>query len=164
MPVYHPVPKELLTYIGDMTVSFALLELYMQIILTILLNQSSRVGHIISSQLPFGRLRAAIISMYKERYGEDADFQQVKNLMGRASKLEEERNLITHSIWGTGDTIGTITRLKITAREKRGLNIETKSYDATILSDFVSEIKQLAEDVVSFQHMFDHKTPLVAKE
>src|SRR6266508_4425695 len=113
MTFEHPVPKNLLTIIGDMTVSFAALEFHMQIIFVVLIEQSARIGHILATQLAFSRLRASIISLYKERYGEDTHYQKLKTLMVRAGKIEEERNLIIHSVWGAGDVPGTIKRIKI---------------------------------------------------
>lgn len=61
MSFEHPVPKHLLTPIGDMTVSFAALELHMQAVLIFLVDQTARIGHILASQLSFTRLRAAIL-------------------------------------------------------------------------------------------------------
>src|SRR2546427_6805863 len=98
-----------------MTVSFAALEFNMQVILVVLIKQSARIGSILASQLNFSRLRASLISLYKERYGEDDQFQSLRDLMVRAAEIENERNRITHSFWGMGDTPGLIKRMKMTA-------------------------------------------------
>jgi len=150
MPIRHPVPDNLLTQIGDMTVSFASLEFHMQLMFVNLLKQSARIGHILASQLTFTRLRASLISLYKERYGEDTDFHLLKDLMVKAGKIEEERNLITHSIWGRGETSGSITRIKLTAREKRGFHAEYKQYDEKLFREFVANMQKLTEEIFLF--------------
>ena len=150
MTFEHSVPKNILTVIGDMTVSFAALEFNMQVILVVLINQSARIGSILASQLNFSRLRASIISLYKERYGEDDQFQRLQRLMATAAKIEIERNLITHSFWGMGDTPGFIKRTKMTAREKRGFHIEFKEYNEQHLTAFVESIRELTDDVLDF--------------
>jgi hypothetical protein len=56
MPFYHPVPEKLLTQIGNMIVSFAALELHLQLIFGTLLHQPARIDQILACQLPFSRL------------------------------------------------------------------------------------------------------------
>jgi len=150
MSYEHPVPKNLLTHIGDITVSFAMLEFHMQMLFVCLLDQSPRIGHMLTSQLTFSRLRASIISLYKERFGEDDHFAKSKEMMVIAGKIEEERNLITHSIWGSGEKTGSITRIKITAREKRGYHAEYKQYDEQIFTEFADSIKKLTSYIFIF--------------
>lgn len=116
-PLEHPVPPELLTQIGDVTVSFALLENQIQFLMSGLVGRPQRVGQILGSYLSFSNLRAAAVSLYVDRHGEDEDFAVLKGLLALAGKIEEERNRITHSVWGAGE-LGTAARLKVTAREK----------------------------------------------
>ena len=67
----HPVPPKLLTNIGDITVSFSLLENVLQMLVGALLREHQRIGQIITAQLAFKSLRALVDSLYKEKYGED---------------------------------------------------------------------------------------------
>lgn len=146
--IQHPVPATLLTHIGDMTVSFALLEGQIQFLMAGLIGRPQPVGQILGSYLSFSNLRAATISLYLDRHGEDSDFAVLKTLMARAGKFEEERNRITHSMWGAGGTPTTAARLKITARESRGFHFESEIYDETRLSTFTSSIRELAGEVL----------------
>jgi hypothetical protein len=146
----HPVPVVLLTHIGDITVSFALLEGQIQFLVAGLIGRPQRVGQILGSYLSFSNLRAAAISLYLDRHGEDADFATLKDLMVRSGKIEEERNRITHSMWGAGGTPSTAARLKITARESRGFHFESDLYDETRLASFASEVKKAASDIMRF--------------
>lgn len=145
-----PIPSELLVHIGDMTVSFALLEFQMQLIFITLVNESARIGHILACSLSFRSLRATIISLYRERHGTEAGYLQLRALMGKAARIEEERNQITHSIWAADKTTGSITRTKMTAQEKHGFRTHFKEYDAASLSDLANRIQVLAEDMLNF--------------
>lgn len=149
--LHHPVPPELLVHIGDMTVSFALLELQMQSFMGSLIREHQRVGQIVSSYLSFTNLRAAIISLFLERHGEDEDFSRLKGIIAEAGKLEEERNRITHSVWGADVTSKSITRLKFTARGSRGFQAVSEQYDADRLSAFAAEVRKLAWTLLQFQ-------------
>ena len=146
----HSVPDVLLTQIGDMVVSFAMLELEIQLLMGGLIGRSQRIGQILGSYLSFSNLRAAAISLYLDRHGEDDDFTRLKDLMVRSGEIEEERNRITHSFWAAGGTPSTAARIRITAREKRGYHFESDVYDEQRLVAFTSEIKDLAGEVLKF--------------
>ena len=149
MALQHPVPAVLLTHIGDVTVSFALLEGQIQFLMDALIGRPQRVGQILGSYFSFSNLRAATISLYLERHGEDDDFGTLKELMARAGKIEEERNRITHSMWGAGSTATSAARLKITARESRGFHFESEDYDEAKMAKFASSIKDLAGEIMA---------------
>jgi hypothetical protein len=146
----HPVPSELLTHIGDITVSFALLELQLQILLDALDKERSRSTRVLVLYLSFGDLCAAILSVYRERFGEDHDFEALQSLIVEATKLSDERNRITHSYWASGDTPASITRLKSTARLRKGVEHVQEQYDAARLSGVAVRIQDACEDLVRF--------------
>ena len=147
----HPVPKALLELIGDMTVSFAILEFMIQGLFGSLIREHQRVGQILSAQLPFPRLLDATVSLYQDRHGEDSDYRQLKDLLRRAADIEQERNLITHSIWGASGAPDAITRIKITSRMKRGFQVRFEEYDAVKLRSFVDDIKTLDSEMLKLR-------------
>ena len=147
----HPVPESLLAPIGDVTVSFALLETTIQSLLGSLIREHQRVGQIVTSYLSFARLRAAVVSLYRDRHGADRDFTTLRELMRRAADIEVERNRITHSIWAAGHTSASITRIKITCPEKRGFTVQSDDYNHARLQQFADSIKVLAGEVMQYQ-------------
>jgi hypothetical protein len=149
-PANHVVPAKLLTYIGDVTVSFAMLEDQIRSLVGSLINEHQRVGQIITAELPFRGLRALAMSLYLERHGEDDDYAQLRALLKRATELEGKRNQVTHSIWGGGRTAGTITRIKATAKESGGLNFVFQEVSDTDLIGLAQDLKQLSGDLVFF--------------
>jgi hypothetical protein len=146
----HQVPENLLRHIGDITVSFALLENALQMVVHSLVASSQRIGQIITAELGFKNLRALSIGLYKERLGEGDKFDQFRARLRRAAEAEDERNQITHSLWAAGDSPETITRIKTTAKEKHGIRFHFESVNEIQLSDFASELKILASDIQSF--------------
>lgn len=146
----HPVPSKLLVHIGDITVSFALLESTIQTLVGSLIAEHQRIGQIITAELAFRNLRALTISLYKERHGEDANFATLRELMNRAADLEEKRNQIVHSLWATGATADTVTRIKMTAKERHGYRFQFTNVAEQDLAGVTSAIKELAADVQGF--------------
>ena len=145
----HPVPDVLLTQIGDMTVSFAMLESITQSLIGALIGRPQPVGQIISSYLSFSNLRAAVISLYIDRHGESAEFNTLKDLMTCSGKIEEERNRITHSFWGAAGS-ASAKSFRYIAREKQGFRFASELYDEPRLVAFTSGIKNLSGEMMQF--------------
>jgi hypothetical protein len=150
MPLKQEIPEQFLARIGDITVSFALLELMMESLADSQLQEHQRISQIITTELSFRNLRALVTSLYRERHGEDADFRALRKLMKRAAQLEEKRNQITHSIWGAGNGPDTFARIKMTAKESRGMHIDLQHVSADDLGAVANEIRVLADDTLSF--------------
>jgi len=146
----HPVSEKLLVQIGDITVSFALLESIIQILVGSFLAEHQRIGQIITAELSFKNLRALTKSLYKERHGEDTDFGILRELMKRAANLEGKRNLITHSVWAAGDTADTVTRIKMTAKETGGLSFQVKKFGENDLKAVAHDLKELSAEILEF--------------
>jgi hypothetical protein len=149
--IKHPVPRELLTQIGDITVSFALLEQTIQFMIWSLVNEHQRIGQIITSEMSFRNLRALLISLYIERNGKDSGYEQLRALMIRAGQIEEVRNQITHSIWGAGHSPLSIIRIKTTAKEKYGFQTKYEQYTEGSLKEISDNIKTLVTEIQNFQ-------------
>jgi hypothetical protein len=145
------VPSKLLVHIGDITVSFALLELNLQSLIGSFIAEHQRLGQIITAELAFRNLRALVISLYKDRHGEDDDFTQLRTLVQRCADLEETRNQIIHSVWGAGGTPDSITRIKTTAKEKHGIRFHFEQVTEADLAQVAADIKLLANDILRFQ-------------
>ena len=146
----HPVPEKHLQHIGDLTVSFALLESTIQSLVGSLIKEHQCIGQIITAELSFRNIRALLISLYLERHGEDDDFAHLREFMTSAAQLEEKRNQITHSVWGAGGDAETITRIKTTAKEKHGIRFHFESVKAEDLENVAIEIKKLANEIQRF--------------
>lgn len=147
----HPVPENHLKAIGDITVSFAMLESQIQNLIGSLIYEHQRIGQIITAELSFKNLRALLISLYLERHGEDDDFNNLRDFMKRAGQTEDKRNQIIHSVWAAGKDKDHITRIKTTAKEKHGIRFKFEEVSAESLQEFAKDIKILAEELLRLQ-------------
>ena len=146
----HPVPSKHLEKIGDITVSFALLETIIQFFVWSLIEQPQRIGQIITAELSLKNSRATLISLYKEKHGEDSGFKIIRELMKRAGKIEEKRNQIIHSVWAVGKDANSIKRIKTTAKEKCGLRFKYEDITADDLAEIADDIKKLTSEIQDF--------------
>jgi hypothetical protein len=149
--IQHPVPSKHLEQIGDITVSFALLDNTIQMLIWQLISKNQRIGQIITSQVSFGKLIPLAISLYKERFGEDDSYDKFKKLMKLAKKIEEkDRNHIIHSFWGAGKDNQHITQIKITTRENKGLIHDAPEKSIDDLRIIAENIRELADTITRF--------------
>ena len=146
----HPVPDMLLARIGDVTVSFALLESVVQTLAHSLVGAGQRMGQAITAELSFRNLRALVASLSKERVLSDADLEELRGLLKRSQELEDVRNQITHSVWGAGNTKASITRIKTTAKEKHGLRFVFEDVSEERLQEVCTDLKALSSDFQVF--------------
>jgi hypothetical protein len=150
MALQHPVPDEHLKQIGDITVSFALVEKCMQTLAQSLLGAGQGLGQTVTAELSFKALRALTVSLYLERNGEDELWDEFRVLIKRTSDAEDERNQITHSLWTAGKDAASITRIKTTAKERHGIRFHFEDVTTEQLSELARDIKILAGDIQAF--------------
>ena len=136
----HPVSEEYLKHIGDITVSFSILEETLKFFVGGLIHDWP-VTQIITAQLPFRNIRTLLVSLYIERHGKDDDFKTLRKYIIKCGKIEEKRNQIIHSIWLAGDDITTVGRMKATAGEKHGWQVQYTNETAQAFQEFANEIK-----------------------
>lgn len=146
----HAVSDEHLKHIGDITVSFSLLELIIQLFIGSLISDQQQIGKIITSELSFRNLRSLLISLYLERFGKDNDFDALQNLMKESGKVEDRRNQLIHSTWGASYGESSITRFKNTSKEKQGYKYVIEELSAAELESFTKEIKTLSNNIHKF--------------
>jgi hypothetical protein len=149
--IRHTVPTSTLIHIGDMTVSFALLEAQIRALAGSLIKEDLHTVTILTSAPSFRQLRAATVALYQHRHGEDNDYETLRALIARAGQVEEERNKITHSLWSAGDQPNEIRRVKAVTQRKEGFHFKAETYDEQRLKAFADEIMTLIDQFLRFQ-------------
>ncbi|UFH52529.1 hypothetical protein [Spirosoma sp. KNUC1025] len=150
----HPVPEPFLNQIGDLTVSFSLLEEVIKDLVRLCIKHTDRVIQIITAELSFKNIRALVINLFSERGKTDQYYLKVKELMKRAAFIEERRNQIIHGSWLAGSNENHIKLRKITAKEGKGLIDKQLEISLELLSDLVLYVKHLTGDFIEFSHDF----------
>jgi len=144
------VPNEILTLIGDITVSFAILESLVKDQVDSLLGAEERLAQTITARLKLWEACELVLLLYLERYGEDEAYKNLKNLIQSVKKVSKERNDIIHSIWKPGQTANIASRIAVTSKSNRGVQVEIKDISKKKLTDTLLEIKAL-----TFMFMID---------
>jgi len=138
MSMANLVPEPVLAAVGDLTISFANLEMHVELVVWSLVSSNTRIGQAITSELGFSRLPVIALSIYRELHGEDEDFMQLQELMKQSLSMAEERNSLIHSVWGVGDSEDSAIRAKVTAKLKHGVRFDSHPVD-------VAEVRAAAE-------------------
>jgi hypothetical protein len=96
-----------LAEIGRIVANFALLEVYLLVLIHGLLNLPASVGRLVTTEQPFRNLVGLAANLVRERFDSSvqSDFRSVLALVRAA---EQRRNQIVHSLWGGGseDEVG----------------------------------------------------------
>ena len=148
----EPVSPEHLQAIGLITVNFASLENWISMIIWQLISDDQRLGQIITAELSYRNQLALLSSVFLHRAPDAEQQTELERLVSRALKIEQERNIIVHSWWGSGDSPQTITRLKTTAKISKGLRHQFVRMTVADLNTIADDIEQLTIDVRSFFH------------
>ena len=138
--------------IGRITVHFALLERALLDLTHRLLGLPQQRVRAITSELSFRNLQHLASSLLKER--RPARSKELDEILKRVSACEDKRNVISHSLWGSGgfksDGTQIIVRTKYTAKQKRGLKFVRQELTVEQLYEIAREISIAAYDVEVF--------------
>lgn len=146
-----PVDEELLKALGRLTVNFSSLETFLQFLTWGALGPDQVKGQLVTSQLSFKRLLGLLESL-AGRYFPTESRESLAELVKRARRIEERRNVLIHSTWA--DSSGEITtRFKTTLK---GSSFEdVKASDVHALAD---QIREVVADLMKF--MDEYGTPI----
>jgi hypothetical protein len=148
----HEVKDEFLREIGHIAVSFSLLEEILRFLVIALVDEPQRIGVIITSELSFKNLKSLAFALAKEKLSDGSELNRLRELIKEITALEEERNRIMHSGWGTDDdNQEVITRSKDTAKEKHGLRFVFEDYTVQKLRQVGDSMLALAGKLEAFQ-------------
>lgn len=148
----HTVPDGYLKLLGEFLVSYGLMEDAFRLLLTGLLNEDQRIGRVVTCELPFKVARALFVALYKEKIGEDKNFNTLKTFIKQAAELEQLRNQIVHSSI-CGDLENPEAALYISkeaTKERRGFH--SKSIEMTFieLQNVVRKVKKFDAEFHTF--------------
>lgn len=143
----HLIPPDALQALGDVVVSFSILEHYMKALTAVLIGVDAGVSSILIAQLTSADLRSTLASLWRERGELRVSEEQLHDLLRRAGDAEAKRNNIMHSLWVMNQDTGNAVRLKVRVRQKKsGRDVQQEEYTAEQLHSFARELRQLAFD------------------
>jgi hypothetical protein len=136
--------------IGRVVVRWAELEEAIGVLVTALLDDYQRYTRIVSAELGYRGKIDLCTSLYLERHGEDSEYPPLKRIFSEISKLAEQRNGIVHAIWrGTGTPVR-VTRIKTTAKQRRGFNTAIRNYDLDEFRNLSDQMREVQRSLLAF--------------
>ena len=139
--------------IGRITVAFSELDSWLNSFIWALICpfEDQHIGQIITAEVSFSKKIDLLTALFKYRCKDTAKQKQLKDLLARVAKLEQERNAVQHSLWlHQSENMEEVTRLKITAKRRHGLHHTKEIVTAKPLEDIVKELQTATSELASF--------------
>ncbi len=145
----HSVSQKHLASIGDVVVSFNLLEQFYHMITWGILTDSQELGRAVTAKMSFRKLREIALELYKKKNGEDGLYSEFLILKKKVDKIEDERDRIVHDLWmGVG---GELSKIQTTMKQ----SIRT-SYDDGKFIELLDMMDTTGDDLLYiFSRMID---------
>lgn len=144
-------PIEFNDAMGRVTLAFSFLEEMLSVLAALFLGQDWKVVQVITAEMSFKQKVNLVSSLYKLKYADfvlEPDHDVAKEVLSELITLcfgaEQLRNQIVHSSY-----VGT-TRVKTTAKSKRGLSHVVESLDANKVLDVADHIVSVGMGVQEF--------------
>lgn len=137
--------------LGAITQEFSALEfMWLTVTWSLMWNDDSEVGHIMTAKMSFRNVREAALSLALHRYQENQpeEVDILRKAKASAERAEDERNLIVHSAWFYSGEMGQ-GRMKITTG-KAGLQFRHEPFTLRDINDVRELIEIAREDLLHF--------------
>lgn len=138
--------------LGMVTRTFQELELYFSIFIWGMLGRDQRVGHAVTSQLPFSRLLILSSTLLAARTRKRKVRDIFKAIVRQAADLEQKRNRIIHSayIQMSDDPAAKMIRYKVTSKLEKGIVIQWEAVGFEQIMDVAVELRQVTQLLADF--------------
>jgi hypothetical protein len=135
--------------IGEVAVAFGILELYLELAIWQMVAENDeekrKLGEAITAEMSFDRKVHAFSSMFALHFPSEANDAELKKLVGSLFAAQEKRNQILHSAWSFSDDFEAFTRMKASAKAKKGLVRTISTVEPTELLAVYKQIGQLGQ-------------------
>jgi hypothetical protein len=139
--------------VGEIVIGFGNLELYLDLGIWQLLsgsdNRTQTLAEAITAEMSFDRKVHAFSSLYKLR-GADGDAAELQALVKSLFDVQGERNAIVHSAWSYSESLEGFTRMKASAKARRGLQRRLHRMAPGRLEDVRVRIARVGERLARF--------------
>lgn len=132
--------------LGRLVVEFGRFETSLGCAVGYLANpKEPRVGQILVAQLSFKARLAVFAVLYPERMASGGNQDKLKYFVSTAHRVEEQRNLLIHSFYRSGPVgDSSATRIKATAKERKGLIIQFEKVSAESVAAEAQEASRVS--------------------
>lgn len=142
---------EHLRSLGEISATFALLELCLSSFVWSLLGVEERLGLCVTAPSSFGNLCISVSALFQERQADENLRAELTAILKRAREVEEPGNRPIHSFWAKGEATDVLVRMKATARQKSGLGRQQEPMRVADLQAVADEILAVTSDLHTFK-------------
>lgn len=144
--------REICELLGKADIFFAgledLIEFYIWYFAT---PGDQKMGQAMTAEMQFHSILQTVIAVFKIKFPHDEyGLKKLCSLVRRADTVARERNVYIHSSYMPGSTVGKLTQMKRSTRDKTGLKNDFKDITSDVLEDFIEKIDVLAADLQEF--------------
>jgi len=125
--------------LGQINVNFSDVEADLSSLIWSLIGDDKEIGQIVTAQLSFHKLLDTVSSLFRHKINDKDLINELEGLLVKAKGLSDKRNTFVHSVWFAGQP-NTLRRVKVGAKRKTGLRIQSEDMDADKLRQFANEI------------------------
>lgn len=142
--------------VGRITVNFSRLDFFLGLLLGGLMRVRFDVGLMITTEQSF-RQKVSLLSSFTKLISEAPGGSksqignELQHLLHKLANYEERRNAITHSLWGFSEKeldSDKQFRIKVTAKQKRGLHHGFEQMSNSELSKIGDEFGATADEIM----------------
>lgn len=150
-------PDDLIVAIGKVTLNFSGLEFSIKdFVWRLVGSDHGQIPQIVTSELSFDQLVKLLSSLHKTRDHDAAAQAELDAILGRAKAVEGERNQVTHSHWGPGPSEGVHHRIKLTAKQKKGLQYHVEPVTVADINGVAGRIRSVTAELDAFLARHDY--------
>jgi len=141
--------------LGQININFTDVEADLSSMIWSLIGEDKKIGQIVTAQFfSFHQLLAALSSLFRYRFNDENLIEEMEKLLSAAQEICEERNRYVHSVWFAAHP-NTLRRVKVRAKRKEGLRIQSQDMDAEELSQFGQKIFRFIFTIEDFRLKVD---------
>jgi hypothetical protein len=142
---------DLLAAIGSVTVCFAALEFDLMWVAGLLVGGNDPgVNSCVTADLSFAKLVKLVSSLHVVRENDPAIIEELAIILKQASKVEQSRNIITHSNWGWHDTPTNHVRMKVISKQSKRVRWDVEQMDAAKVTAIAKSINAVSVELHAF--------------
>lgn len=108
------------------------------------------LGTLITAEVSFKGLLDLLFAVFEYEWEGSDRPKQLKPILGRCHAAESKRNQLIHSNWYPPTTKQGVTRVKFTARNKKGLRAQQESVTPGDMQKIAEELRACRKELASF--------------
>ncbi len=149
--------EEFTSAVGKLTLNFAHLEFIFTLFAGMQMRSGYPINELVLSEFSFRQLINVSVGIYKLYEPSKEEYAEFQSIVKRATHLEQQRNTITHSFYGTHEKTKSIVRYKNVTRAKSGYKKQREEITAASVLAIAMEIEETSLDLGGLMYKINER-------